>query len=143
MNHHQALQQFFGYEAFRTSQEAVIEHVLDGKHALVIMPTGMGKSLCYQIPAIVHATNCVGGPTPLTIVISPLIALMKDQVDTLTARGVDAIFINSSLTRNQREHRYAALKQGKHALLYVTPERFRKPEFLEVIANRQIAPAGR
>ncbi len=138
MNHHQALRQFFGFEGFRANQQGVIEHLLAQKHALVIMPTGMGKSLCYQIPALVLSAAAQQGPPPLAVVISPLIALMKDQVDALHRRGVDAIYINSSLTRTQREQRYAAVRGGQHVLLYVTPERFRKPEFLEVVAGRQV-----
>ena len=81
----------------------MIQRVLAGKHALVIMPTGMGKSICYQIPALVRARR------DLTLVISPLIALMKDQVDGLRARGIAAAYINSSLTRRERESRYAAV----------------------------------
>ena len=107
-----------------------MRRVLARQHALVIMPTGMGKSLCYQIPALAQ--------DGLTLVISPLIALMKDQVDGLVARGIDAAYINSSLTRVEREARYAAVAAGKYRLLYVTPERFRKPEFVELIARRRI-----
>ncbi|MFQ5628091.1 MAG: RecQ family ATP-dependent DNA helicase [bacterium] len=124
------LKQYFGYKAFRGQQKAAIEHVLDKKHALVIMPTGMGKSLCYQIPALQ-----LDG---LTVVISPLIALMKDQVDVLQKRGIDAEFINSSLNRSEREARYAAVAAGEYKLLYVTPERFRKKEFLKKLKNRQV-----
>ncbi len=124
------LKEFFGYSVFRGQQQAVIKHTLAGQHALVIMPTGMGKSLCYQIPALLQ--------DGLTVVISPLIALMKDQVDGLVERGIDAAFINSSLRRQERESRYAAVKAGKYRLLYVTPERFRKPEFVEIIQSRRI-----
>ena len=103
----QLLKRHFGYETFRGRQRDVIEHVVGGKHALVIMPTGSGKSICFQIPAI-HLAQHPGcdhsaGNRALTLVISPLIALMKDQVDTLTAKGIAATFINSSLTRQQRE----------------------------------------
>jgi ATP-dependent DNA helicase RecQ len=125
MDPSEALKQCFGHDSFRGQQEKIIRHVLDGHHALVIMPTGMGKSLCFQIPAIVHAST-------------PLIALMKDQVDSLHRKNIDATFINSSLTKNERESRYAGVAEGKYAMLYVTPERFRKPEFLEVIAQREI-----
>ncbi len=133
----QILQQTFGYPAFRGQQETVIRHVLAGNHALVIMPTGMGKSLCFQVPALVHGEQA-SDPAPLTLVISPLIALMKDQVETLVAKGIDAAFINSSLKRQDRESRYRAVAEGRYSLLYVTPERFRKPEFLEVLAKRKI-----
>jgi len=131
------LQQTFGYPTFRGQQKAVIDHVLAGKHALVIMPTGMGKSLCFQVPALVHA-EAPSPERPLTLVISPLVALMKDQVETLVAKGVEAAFINSSLNRDQRESHYRAVAAGQFALLYVTPERFRKPEFLAAIATRNV-----
>lgn len=134
-----ALKKYFGYPSFRGQQPAAIERVLNGQHALVIMPTGMGKSLCYQIPAILAAEQASdSGPRNLTLVISPLIALMKDQVDSLIARGVAATFVNSSLRRQEREGRYAAIARGDFNLLYVTPERFRKPEFLDVLAQRNV-----
>ena len=138
------LSDYFGYSAFRGPQEAIIDRVMQGHHALVIMPTGGGKSLCFQIPALMHdktATeafaNSMAG-RPLTLVLSPLIALMKDQVDGLQAKGINATFINSSLSKRERETRYRAISEGHHCLLYVTPERFRKPEFLDVIAKRDI-----
>lgn len=129
------LRRYFGFVTFRSSQQAVIEHVVGGQHAMVIMPTGMGKSLCYQIPALIHAEQ---NPGSLCVVISPLIALMKDQVDALVRRGIDATFINSSLDRQNREARYSAIGNGQYAMLYVTPERFRKPEFLEVMSQRTV-----
>ena len=138
MQPQEILQRVFGYATFRGQQETVIRHVLDGNHALVIMPTGMGKSLCFQVPALVQGEEA-SEKRPLTLVISPLIALMKDQVETLVAKGVDAAFINSSIKREERESRYRAVAEGRFALLYVTPERFRKPEFLEVVAKRQVA----
>ncbi|KAA3658839.1 MAG: hypothetical protein DWQ10_10275, partial [Calditrichaeota bacterium] len=100
MNSKQTLKKYFGYENYRGRQQAVIEHILHRKHALVIMPTGAGKSLCYQSPALIQ--------DGLTLVISPLIALMKDQVDALQRRNIDAAFINSSLTKKSREARYQA-----------------------------------
>jgi ATP-dependent DNA helicase RecQ len=127
----QILRSVFGIEQFRSSQAAIIDHVLAGRHALVIMPTGMGKSLCYQVPAL-----CLDG---LTIVVSPLIALMKDQVDGLVARGVDATFINSSLAKPERLARYEGLHEGRYRLLYVTPERFRKSDFLEALLGRKVS----
>ena len=129
--------QYFGHDSFRTPQGEVIDHVLSGGHALVIMPTGGGKSLCYQIPALT-LTERDPERHGLTLVISPLIALMKDQVDVLRARGVHAAFINSSLNRSQRLDRYAKVGKGQYDLLYVTPERFRKPDFLEMLARRTI-----
>ncbi|MCB0885036.1 MAG: ATP-dependent DNA helicase RecQ, partial [Propionibacteriaceae bacterium] len=127
----------FGYDEFRGDQAQVIDHVIAGGDAIVLMPTGGGKSLCYQIPAILSATES-DETNPLTLVISPLIALMKDQVDSLRARNIPATFINSSLTRQVREQRYQEVGRGDYALLYVTPERFRKPDFLDVIGRRQV-----
>ena len=133
------LKRWFGYDSFRSDQQDCIDHVMDGGNALVIAPTGMGKSLCYQIPAIaIRAQPNDSEKEALTLVISPLIALMKDQVDALQKRGIDASFINSSLNRQERESRYARLANGHFTLLYVTPERFRKPEFIEAIANRSV-----
>ncbi|MEM9419504.1 MAG: RecQ family ATP-dependent DNA helicase [Planctomycetota bacterium] len=124
------LRDTFGYPAFRGQQAHVIDRVSahgpGAGHALVLAPTGSGKSLCYQVPALMR--------DGLTLVISPLIALMKDQVDALQAKGVDATFINSSLSRAERENRYAGLAAGQFKLAYVTPERFRKPEFREALA---------
>ncbi len=131
MNSLSLLKKYFGYSQFRGQQQEIIEHVINKKHALVIMPTGMGKSLCYQIPALAS--------DELTVVISPLIALMKDQVDGLRRRDIDAIFINSSLGRKERETRYAGLAKGKYKMLYVTPERFRKPEFVEIMSKRPVS----
>ncbi len=145
MNPNQALKKHFGYNQFRGQQLTIIDRVLSHQHCLVIMPTGMGKSLCYQIPAIIQAqeyrqphASQPTEPKPLSLVISPLIALMKDQVDTLREKGIDAQFINSSLDRPKRESRYSALGNGQYDLLYVTPERFRKPDFLEVLGKRKI-----
>lgn len=133
------LKKWFGYDTFRGQQEKVIQTVLAGEHALVIMPTGMGKSLCFQIPALIKAASRDETSTPpLTLVLSPLIALMKDQVDSLRKREIDATFVNSSLSREQREQRYAGIAQGKYDLLYVTPERFRKEEFLAALARREV-----
>ncbi|MFP6676687.1 MAG: RecQ family ATP-dependent DNA helicase [Pirellulaceae bacterium] len=141
-----ALQKWFGYERFRGQQETVIRTVLAEKHALVIMPTGMGKSLCFQIPALVHGelrrrSDSTGHPNhrvPLTLVLSPLIALMKDQVDALRRRKIDATFVNSSLSREQRIQRYRGIAEGHYDLLYVTPERFRKEDFVEALGKRQV-----
>ena len=132
------LSEVFGHTEFRGCQQRVIENLAGGRHALVIMPTGMGKSICYQVPALVLARQGVTAKPPLTLVLSPLVALMKDQVDALVAKGVDATFVNSSLNRGQRNDRYARIANGEFDLLYVTPERFRKPEFLEVVAQREI-----
>lgn len=134
----ESLQRIFGHSEFRATQQQIIDRILRNQHALVIMPTGMGKSLCYQIPAIVDWPDRPADPRDIVLVLSPLIALMKDQVDALVAKGIDAAFINSSLQRNERELRYANVADGKYRLLYVTPERFRKPEFLDVLSKRNV-----
>jgi ATP-dependent DNA helicase RecQ len=129
----------FGHSNFRGQQAAIIEHTMSGGHSLVIMPTGGGKSLCYQVPALLHSgAGSKATKSPLTLVLSPLIALMKDQVDALRDKGVRAAFINSSLNRQERETRYAQVAKGQFDLLYVTPERFRKPDFVDVLAQRDI-----
>ena len=136
------LNEIFGHPQFRGSQLEIIERTLSGGHSLVLMPTGMGKSVCYQIPALVLArTEKDDGESaghPLTLVISPLIALMKDQVDALVQKGVAATFVNSSLLRPERERRYRQIAEGSFDLLYVTPERFRKQDFCEIISRRNI-----
>ncbi|TGM33641.1 RecQ family ATP-dependent DNA helicase [Leptospira biflexa] len=123
--------QTFGISEFRGNQKSVIEHVLNGGNALVLMPTGMGKSVCYQIPALEMPGTC--------IVISPLIALMKDQVDSLQKKGINATYINSSLSRSERMERYERLNSGGWKIVYVSPERFQKKEFLEVIQSIPIS----
>jgi ATP-dependent DNA helicase RecQ len=132
------LKQHFGFDDFRFPQAEIISHIMDGHNALVIMPTGSGKSICYQIPALMLAGQRNVARRPLTLVLSPLIALMKDQVDSLQGAGIAATFINSSLNKRERETRYKAVAEGKYCVLYVTPERFRKSEFLDVIAQRDI-----
>ena len=131
------LRDVFGFDSFRGTQAEIIGRTLNQEHSLVIMPTGGGKSLCYQVPALCLARGSHSGR--LTLVLSPLIALMKDQVDALLARGVDATFINSSLTGNERRERYAGIASGQFEIVYVTPERFRKPDFVKVINQREIA----
>ncbi len=111
-----ALKDHFGYPAFRPGQEAAVESVLAGRDTLVVLPTGGGKSLCYQVPALMLPK--------LTVVISPLISLMKDQVDALTARGLPATFVNSTLTSSQVSDRLSRAMRGDIKLLYVAPERF-------------------
>jgi ATP-dependent DNA helicase RecQ len=113
----------FGLNAFRPGQREVIEAVLAGRDCLCVMPTGGGKSLCYQLPGIAQ--------DGLTLVVSPLIALMKDQVDSLVARGLPAAFINSTLSPEEQAERLARMAAGDYKLVYVVPERFRSPRFLE------------
>jgi ATP-dependent DNA helicase RecQ len=118
----------YGFKAFRPGQERVIDNILAGLDTVVIMPTGGGKSLCYQLPALI-----LDG---VTLVISPLIALMKDQVDALQKIGIPATFINSSLSLAETAQRLEAVKQGHYKLLYVAPERFYSQEFL--LALREV-----
>jgi len=116
-----SLQQHFGFEDFREGQREVIGSILEGKDAVVVMPTGSGKSLCYQLPALI-----LDGAT---LVVSPLIALMKDQVDALRARGLPATFINSSISESEQHARIEGLRRREHKLVYVAPERFRSSRF--------------
>ena len=126
------LKKYYGYDFFRESQEEVIDRLLnENEHCLLLMPTGGGKSICYQVPSQVFE----GG----TIVISPLIALMQDQVDALRKKGIDASFINSTVSKKDRENRLNDFVSGKYKLLYITPERFRKPEFVEKIKSANIS----
>jgi ATP-dependent DNA helicase RecQ len=131
MNLQDALYKYFKHKSFLGRQEDIIKEIMAGRHVMTIMPTGSGKSVLYQLPALLLPE--------LTIVISPLIALMKDQVDSLQRLKIDAVFINSSLSKKDRENRYKNLTDGKYKILYVTPERFRKKEFLEIINKRKIS----
>ncbi|WP_235989618.1 DNA helicase RecQ [Streptomyces ureilyticus] len=125
------LRRVFGYEAFRGEQEAVIEHVVDGGDAVVLMPTGGGKSLCYQIPSLVRPGTGV--------VVSPLIALMQDQVDALRALGVRAGFMNSTQDFDERRVVEAEFLAGELDLLYLAPERLRLESSLELLARGKIS----
>src|SRR3954464_8499846 len=111
-----ALRERFGYSTFRAGQEVAVESVLAGKDTLVVLPTGGGKSLCFQVPALVLPK--------LTVVVSPLISLMKDQVDALTARGIPATFVNSTLSSSEVSERMSRVSRGEIKMLYVAPERF-------------------
>ena len=126
MSIHLILQEVFGYGAFRGPQQAIIEHVVAGGDALVLMPTGGGKSLCYQIPAIAREQAGQG----ITVVISPLIALMHDQVGALHEAGVNAEFLNSTLSGEQATQVERRLLRGDITLLYAAPERVTTPRFL-------------
>src|SRR5436305_2426919 len=121
------LRERFELEQFRTGQREVIEHVLRGQDVLCVMPTGGGKSLCYQLPALLLPG--------VTLVISPLIALMKDQVDVLSQRGLRATLINSTLDPAEQRARIAEIEAGRYDLVYVAPERFRSLRFVEVMAR--------
>lgn len=125
------LQSTFGYPNFRGEQGVVVEHIINGGDALVLMPTGAGKSLCYQIPALVR--NGVG------VVVSPLIALMQDQVDTLKELGVRAAFLNSTQSQEVSYEVISAVRQGTIDLLYVAPERLLTPHCLEMLQSVEVA----
>ena len=118
-----ALERHFGHTEFRGPQHEAIQAVLNGRDLLLTVPTGSGKSLCYQLPALLLEG--------LTLVVSPLIALAEDQVGALRRRGLPASFINSSLSGAERRKRLESALRGELRLLYVTPERFRSPSFLE------------
>src|SRR2546421_3738659 len=126
-----SLRAHFGFDEFREGQREVIAALLEGKDAVVVMPTGSGKSLCYQLPAMM-----LGGAT---LVVSPLIALMKDQVDALRARGLPATFINSSIAWREQAARIEALRRHEYKLVYVAPERFRSERFLEALRSINIS----
>ena len=126
---HTVLHDVFGYEQFRGPQQDIVEHVIGGGDALVLMPTGGGKSLCYQVPAIVRQQQGRG----VTIVISPLIALMHDQVGALHEAGVDAAFLNSTLSFDEAQDVELRLQTGDITLLYAAPERLNTPRFLGLL----------
>ncbi|MEO5585558.1 MAG: DEAD/DEAH box helicase, partial [Flavobacteriales bacterium] len=130
----EALEQFFGFTTFKGDQEAIVQSVLDGKDTFVIMPTGGGKSLCYQLPALMSEGTA--------IVVSPLIALMKNQVDLLRGFGGEngvAHFLNSSLTRNEAVQVKNDIRAGITKLLYVAPESLTKKENVEFLSDIQIS----
>jgi ATP-dependent DNA helicase RecQ len=126
-----SLRAHFGFADFREGQREVITAVLEGKDAVVVMPTGSGKSLCYQLPAMMLSGA--------TLVVSPLIALMKDQVDALRVRGLPATFINSSIGEREQWARINALRQDHFKLVYVAPERFRSSRFLEALKSISVS----
>lgn len=125
------LKKYYGFQSFREGQEIIIENVLSGKDVLAIMPTGGGKSLCYQIPAMLMEGT--------VLVVSPLISLMKDQVDTLQQLGMPAAFINSSLTWGKLEQILYEAQNNKYKLLYVAPERLESENFIELLKNIKIS----
>ncbi len=131
MNKYEILKKYFGYSQFRDGQEALIDAILSGRDALGIMPTGAGKSLCYQIPALLLPG--------ITIVISPLISLMKDQVQTLNQAGIHAAYINSSLTENQIAKALQLAAKGTYKIIYAAPERLETYGFLEFAKQAEIS----
>lgn len=131
MTPREALKRYFGYDSFRPGQEEIVSALLAGRDALAIMPTGAGKSLCYQVPALLLPG--------LTLVISPLISLMQDQVKGLNAAGIHAAFINSSLTETQIAHALDLAAEGSYKLVYVAPERLESPVFRSFAAGADIS----
>lgn len=127
----EALSKYFGYDEFRDAQEKVIESILNKKDTVAIMPTGAGKSICYQIPALL-----IEG---ITIVISPLISLMKDQVDSLNVMGIKATFINSSLNNLEIQERIFNANMGMYDLIYLAPERLESEVFCNDLNNLDIS----
>lgn len=119
------LQMYFGYDSFRNGQEEIIQRVLNHRDTVGIMPTGGGKSICFQIPALMM--------NGVTLVISPLISLMKDQVDSLIHSGISATFLNSSLSAGELQERLTDAKKGKYKLIYVAPERLESFQFLQLL----------
>src|SRR3954469_12395915 len=125
------LKKHFGYDQFRPLQREIIEDALAGRDVFALMPTGGGKSLCFQLPALIR--------DGLTIVVSPLIALMKDQVDALQTSGIPATYLNSTLDREEAKARWRGLHRGHYRMLYVAPERLMLDAFLERALNWHIA----
>ena len=125
------LKEIFGYTTFRGNQEVVINNILAGKNTFVIMPTGAGKSLCYQLPAMIK--------DGLAIIISPLIALMKNQVDQLNAYGINARFLNSTLSKSEITRLKKDCINGEIKLLYVAPESLNKEEYIEFLQKANVS----
>ena len=124
------LKNYYGYTSFRKGQEEIINSLLSGRDTLAVMPTGAGKSLCYQIPAL-----CMEG---ITLVISPLISLMQDQVRTLISMGIRGAYLNSSLTPRQMEKAISNAKSGMYKIIYVAPERLEMPSFIDFACSQNI-----
>src|SRR5215468_2547990 len=126
-----ALKKHFGYDQFRPLQREIVGDALAGRDVFVLMPTGGGKSLCFQLPGLMR--------NGLTIVVSPLISLMKDQVDALQTSGIPATYLNSTLDRQEAKARWRGLHRGEYRMLYVAPERLMLDAFLERALNWNIA----
>ena len=127
----QVLEQYFGYPSFRPGQEELIDALLSGRDVLGVLPTGAGKSLCYQVPALLMEG--------ITLVVSPLISLMKDQVMALVHKGVRGAYLNSSLTWNQYRAALRNARAGVYKIIYVAPERLLTPEFLDFAKSAPIS----
>lgn len=126
-----ALKTYFGYDTFRPGQEEIIDQILSGRDVLAVMPTGAGKSICYQLPALLLPGTA--------IVVSPLISLMMDQVKALNEAGVHAAYINSSLSERQTARALELAKEGRYKLIYVAPERLETRRFLDFACHAQIS----
>lgn len=131
MNKNDILKKYFGYDCFREGQETVIDSILSGRDVLGIMPTGAGKSICYQVPALM-----MGG---ITLVVSPLISLMKDQVSSLNQAGISAAYLNSSLTTGQYYKALQYAREGRYPIIYVAPERLLTDSFLDFALHAEIS----
>ena len=131
MNKHQILSQYYGYSQFRPGQETLIDSVLSGQDVFGIMPTGGGKSICYQVPALMLPG--------ITLVISPLISLMRDQVLALKAMGIPAAYINSTLSSQQMQLVYRNLLAGEYKIVYIAPERLDYGGFGNLVSQLQIS----
>ncbi len=125
------LKEYFGYDSFRPGQEELIDQCLQGRDVLGIMPTGAGKSICYQVPAMMFEG--------ISLVISPLISLMQDQVEALIQAGIPAAYLNSSLSASQFRKALAFARQGRYKLIYVAPERLLTPDFLDFALHAAIS----
>jgi ATP-dependent DNA helicase RecQ len=131
MDPQQALEHHFGFREFREPQQEIISEILSGRDVFVVMPTGGGKSLCYQLPAILM--------DGVTIVVSPLVALMKDQVDSLVSREIAATLINSTISWSEQQDRIRRMRDGEYRLVYIAPERFRSRSFLQALGQVTIS----
>ena len=126
----QILKQYFGYDTFRPGQAEIVRQILEGKDVMAVMPTGAGKSLCYQVPALMLPG--------VTLVISPLISLMKDQVDSLTDSGVPCAYVNSALSESDYQQVMWNAAVGQYKLLYIAPESLESESFLRLLGKVQI-----
>ncbi|MDR0463138.1 MAG: ATP-dependent DNA helicase [Pseudomonadales bacterium] len=124
------LKKYFGYDQFRPGQEEIVESIINGRDVLAILPTGGGKSICFQVPALALGST--------TIVVSPLISLMKDQIENLHKRNISATYINSSLTDEEQEQRLVDYQAGKYSFVYVSPEKLRGRKFREISKKVEI-----
>ncbi len=128
---HEVLKRVFGYDSFRPGQQEIVSAILSGRDVMAVMPTGAGKSICYQVPALLLPG--------ITLVVSPLISLMKDQVGALVSSGVAAAFLNNSLTDSQKALMLRRAREGRYKIIYVAPERLQMPGFLRFAAEREIS----